>query len=257
MTDSRLTRGLFFTVLSSLALMVNLAIMPGCETTRASSLQPAIDSYDAARYQAAYDLARESRLSSSGTARCEAAYVAGLAAMKLQRPVTARSLLEEATESKDKRVAGRANVSLGTLLLEDRDPMAAARAYDRAADLLTGSDATRARHRAGLAYQQAGASEAARLRLTDSNQLASITPGRFTIQGGFYRERARAVTRAEQLSKLGRTWSIGVAKVVPTTVRGTSGYAVRIGDFSTRTDAEMTRRQLGDEKTFVTKIAQL
>ena len=177
--------------------------------------------------------------------------------MKLQRPVTARALLEEATNSKDKRVAGRANVSLGTLLLEDQDPMAAARAYDRAADLLTGPDAIRARHRAGLAYQEAGASEAAQLRLNDSSELASITPGRFTIQAGFYQDRSRAVTRAEQLSKLGRTWSIGVAKVVPATVRGTSGYAVRIGDFATRTDAEMTRRQLGDEKTFVTKIAQL
>ena len=60
MTESRLTRRVFFTVLWALALMGNLAFLPGCETTRASSLQPAIDSYDAARYQAAYDQARES-----------------------------------------------------------------------------------------------------------------------------------------------------------------------------------------------------
>ncbi|MAJ46810.1 MAG: hypothetical protein CBC35_05820 [Planctomycetes bacterium TMED75] len=244
-------------VLTSLILLATLGALFGCGSTRAVSLQPAISAYEAGRYQSAYDQARKARLEATGTQKSESAYVAGLSAMKLNRPVTARSLLEEATSSSDKRVAGRANVSLGTLLLEDGDPLSAAQAYDRAADLLSGSDAARARHRAGLAYEAAGATEAARLRLADTDDLESITPGRFTIQGGFYTDRLRAVTRAQQLSSIGRNWSIGPAQVVPTTVRGTSGYAVQIGDFSNRTDAEMTRRQLGDEKTFVTKVARL
>lgn len=238
-------------------LVASLGAISGCGSTRVVSLQPAITAYDAGRYQNAYDEARRAGQGSSGIQKSESAYVAGLAAMKLERPVTARPLLEVAAASSDTRIAGRANVSLGTLLLEDEDPLSAARAYDRAADLLTGSDAARARHRAGLAYQAAGATEAASLRLADASTLASLAPGRFTIQGGFYTERLRAVTRAQQLSKIGRSWSIGPAKVVPTTVRGTSGYAVQIGDFSNRTDAEMSRRQLGDEKTFVTKIARL
>ena len=257
MTQARSFWTLAHRSLPPLVLLATLGALFGCESTRAVSLQPAITAYDAGRYQNAYDEARKARLESSGIQKSESAYVAGLAAMKLQRPVTARSLLEEAAASTDKRVSGRANVSLGTLLLEDEDPLAAARAYDRAADLLTGSDAARARHRAGLAYQAAGATEAANLRLADTSTLESLTPGRFTIQGGFYTDRIRAVTRAQQLSKLGRNGSIGPARIVPTTVRGTSGYAVQIGDFPNRTDAEMTRRQLGDEKTFVTKIARL
>ena len=227
----------------------------GCQPMQSSSLESAISAYNAGSYQRAFDEARSSRQSSTGTARAEAAYVAGLAAMKIERPVTARSLLEEASKSRDDELSGKANVSLGTLLLEDHEPLAAAQAYDKASAKLTGADSARARRRAGLAYQQAGMGAAAQQRLTQTSKSDSAVPGRFTIQGGFYTERAGAVKRAEELSGISRQWRLGPAMVVPTTARGTAGYAVQVGDFANRTDAEMARRSLGDTKTFVTKIA--
>ena len=229
---------------------------PGCQPSQSGKLDSAISAYNAGSYQRAFDEARSSRLSSTGTARAESAYVAGLAAMKIERPVTARSLLEEASRSSNDELSGRADVSLGTLLLEDHEPLAAAQAYDRAATKLDGTDRARARQRAGLAYQQAGVSDVAQQRLRQSAESESVLPGRFTIQGGFYTERSGAVKRAEQLSGTSRVWKLGPAMVVPTTARGSAGYAVQVGDFANRADAEMARRSLGDTKTFVTKIAQ-
>ena len=236
--------------LLGVACLLNL----GCQPTRNSELDTAISAYNSGSYQRAFEEARSTRQSSTGTARAEAAYVAGLAAIKIERPVTARSLLEEAARSSNDEVSGRASVSLGTLLLEDDEPLAAAQAYDRASVKLSGNGRTRARRQAGLAYQAAGMDAAAQQRLRQSASAPPVVPGRFTIQGGFYTDRTGAVKRAEQLSEIGRNWNLGPAMIVSTTARGTSGYAVQVGDFSNRSDAEMTRRSLGDTKTFVTRI---
>ena len=228
----------------------------GCQSTRSATLESAISAYNTGSYQRAFDEARSARQSSTGPVRAESAYVAGLAAMKIDRPVTARTLLEEAAGSRDNEVSGRASASLGTLLLEDQEPLAAARAYDQAAARLTGADRVRAQRQAGLAYRKAGMTSLAEKRLADAGQMHSVLPGRFTIQGGFFEERTRAVKRAEDLSGLGRGLALGTARIVPTSARGTSGFAVQIGDFSNRTDAEMARRTLGDTKTFIAKVSE-
>ncbi|MEE2681273.1 MAG: SPOR domain-containing protein [Planctomycetota bacterium] len=232
------------------------AVESGCQSSKEASLDSAIRAYDTGSYQRAFDDARSSRLSSSGRKRAESAYVAGLAAMMIDRPVTARNFLEEAARSGDRVISGRANASLGTLLLEDHEPLAAARAFDQAAASLTGSDRTRARRQAGLAYEKAGMNTLARQRLSEAGPMTSSLPGRFTIQAGFFKDRTSAVRRAEELSGLGLRLNLGSAMVVPTTARGTRGYAVQVGDFSNRAEAETARRSLGDTRTFVTKVAQ-
>ena len=251
MNGSRLLPGTLLR-LGALALLFGATGVVGGCTSNSKQLDAAIGSYNAGRFQQAYDQARRARQSSSGAARFESAYVAGLSAIRIERPLTARTYLEEATRSRDPQVSGRAEVSLGTLLLEDGEPRQAAGAFDRAAGKLTGADRVRAKYRAGLAYRAAGDESAAEARLTNGAQ--ALSPGRFTIQGGFFTDRLRAVRRAEQLSAEGRAWSIGPATVVPAEARGATGWAAQIGDFPTRTDAELTRRRLGDSKTFVTKI---
>ena len=181
------------------------ALGSGCDSDQKAKLDSAITAYNAGIYQRAFDQARSSRLSASGTLRDESAYVAGLAAMKIDRPVTARGLLEEASGSRNTTVAGRADASLGTLLLADGEPLAAARAYDRAVGKLTGPDRVRARNQAAEAYQKAGMSDLARERRGQASNLVSTLPGRFTIQGGFYADRTGAVRRAEQLSIISDT----------------------------------------------------
>lgn len=253
MNGSRLLPGTLLRFGALVLLLGSTGVVGGCASDD-RQLDAAIGSYNAGRYQQAYDQARSARQSSSGAARGESAYIAGLAAIRIDRPLTARTYLEEAARSRDPQVSGRAEVSLGTLLLEDGEPRQAGRAFDRAAGKLTGADRVRARYRAGLAYRAAGDESAAESRLAEGAQ--TLSPGRFTIQGGFFTDRLRAVRRAEALSAEGQAWSIGPATVVPTEARGTSGWAVQIGDFPTRTDAELTRRRLGDSKTFVTKIVR-
>ena len=254
MTDPRLPHRFLRRLWASLLLPASILVTTGCESG-SGQLDKAIGSYNAGRYQQAFDEARTARQSAKGELRYESAYLAGLSAIRIERPITARTYLEEASKSRDSLVAGRADVCLGTLLLDDGEPLAAARAFDRAADRLEGTDAARARRRSGLAFRAAGDETAAESRLAGNPALEPLTPGRFTIQGGFFKDRLRAVRRAEALSTSGRTWSTGPAKVILTEVRGSNGWVVQIGDFPNRTDAELTRRRLGDEKTFVTRIA--
>ena len=81
--------------------------------------------------------------------------------MKMDRPVTARELLQEASASSNRQLAGTSGVTLGTLLLEDGEPLAAARAFDKASERLTGSDALKARRAAASAYKSAGRNDIA------------------------------------------------------------------------------------------------
>ena len=117
-----------------IVLAIAIWMLSGCAAQHSESLDSAIRDFESARYKQAYDSAWLVRRSASGLQRQEAAYVAGLSALKMDRPVTARDLLEEAAESTDRQLAGSSNVSLATLLLEDGEPLAAARAFDKAAE---------------------------------------------------------------------------------------------------------------------------
>lgn len=233
---------------------MSLSLLQGCAPERSSTLDSAIRDYEAARYQQAYDSAWLARRGSSGLERQESAYVAGLAAMKMDRPVTARDLLQEAADSSDRRLAGTSGVTLATLLLEDGEPLAAARAFDKAAECLTGSDALKARRAAASAYKAAGRADIAEARLSGTPAPSPTGTGSFTIQGGAFHDRTRATARARELSNAARRTSLGTARLIPAQVKGKPGFLVQIGSYDTRSDAESVRRMLGVPGTFIARV---
>lgn len=239
---------------SPIILALFCCLLHACAPKQANSLDSAIRDYDASRYQQAYDSARLTRLRASGLEREEAAYVAGLSAMKMDRPVTARELLQEASASSNRQLAGTSGVTLGTLLLEDGEPFAAARAFDKASERLTGSDALKARRAAASAYKSAGRNDIAEARLSGTPAPSPAGMGSFTIQGGAFHDRDRATARAKELSTAARRTSLGTARVIPARVKGKSGFLVQIGSYDTRSDAESVRRMLGIPGTFIARV---
>lgn len=229
-------------------------LLHSCAPKQSNSLDSAIRDYDATRYQKAYDSARLTRLRASGLEREEAAYVAGLSALKMDRPVTARELLQEASASSNRQLAGTSAVTLGTLLLEDGEPLAAARAFDKASERLTGSDALKARRAAAAAYETAGRDDIAAARLSGTPAPSPAGMGSFTIQAGAFHDRDRATARAKELSNAARRTSLGTARVIPARVKGKSGFLVQIGSYDTRSDAESVRRMLGIPGTFIARV---
>ena len=237
-----------------LILMMMVCLHAGCAPQSNPSIDSAIRDYDAARYKDAYDAAWLARRGSTGVDRQKAAYVAGISAMKMDRPVTARELLQEASTSSDRRLAGTASVTLGTLLLEDGEPLSAARAFDRASERLSGSDSIKARQAAAAAYKTAGRNDIAQARLSGTPAPTASGTGAFTIQGGAFHDEARATVSARELSDAARRTSLGTARVVPAMVNGKAGFLVQIGSYANRTDAESMRRLLGVSGTFIARI---
>lgn len=232
---------------------MSLCLLSACAPKGSNSIDSAIRDYEAARYKQAYDTAWLARRASSGLKRQEAAYVAGISAMKMDRPVTARQLLEEAAATSNRQLAGTSGVTLATLLLEDGEPLAAAQAFDRAADQLTGSDALKARQAAAAAYKTAGRPDIAQSRMSGSPSPSPMVSGAFTIQGGAFHDKVRATARAKELSNAARLTSLGTARIVPARVKGKPGFLVQIGSYDTRTDAESMRRVLGIPGTFIAR----
>ena len=152
-----------------------LLVSMGCGPQATSSLDGACRDYRLGKYEAAMDGAMAARYTGTTRDREEASYVAGLSAARLGRNATARTMLEKAVSSSDRTIAGNANATLGTVLLDDGQPLDAARCFDRASELLVGEDQNRARMDAGFAYKDAGRLTEARKRFDAAGGAADTT----------------------------------------------------------------------------------
>ena len=248
-----------------------LAVIPlvfcACAPTGTGSLGTAINDYHAGRYEDAYRLASAARGGASRMERSEASYVAGLAAARLGRTADARRLLTQAATSSDDTISGKANVSLGTVLLEDNEPLSAARAFDRASHQLFGAESSRARYLAGIAYRDAGHALEARRRFNDaalsgSDELApqamsAINATGFAVQAGVYGDRSNAERCARECSEQAVRAGLGTARIIPIQRQGRTFYAVQVGSFATRVDAEAARRRLGEISGTLTRVERI
>lgn len=253
-------------VLTATSLAV-LAGASGCAATGSTSLDRAIASYDAGDYDGSYQRAQAARATGSTRARAEAAYVAGLAAVRLDRNATARPLLEQAVASGSPKVAGQAGVTLGTLLLDDREPLAAARAFDAASEHLQGESLARARMLAGVAYRDAGRAAEARDRFdraarttdgsTGSRAALEISRTGFTIQCGAFRTREAAVSHAATVSTAAAARGMPKASVVRLDRAGSVRWVVRLGHYPDRSIAQSQLDRLGGGlgKPFIAAIS--
>jgi tetratricopeptide (TPR) repeat protein len=247
-------------------LLLPLGVL-ACAQDSTQRLGKAIADYDAGRFESALTHAESARTNSTGETRAEAAYVGGLAAARLDRVSRARLLLTHAASSSDYTISARANVSLGTILLEDDEPLSAAHAFDRAATKLVGEEADRARYLAGVAYREAGDAQEARRRFssattTGNTELArqatsAIDVTGFSIQAGAYKDRSKAERCAQECSSAAVRIGIGVSRIIPIQRNGSRLYAVQVGSFPTRADAEDARRRLGVVSGTLTRVERI
>ena len=239
-------------VLVLLALFASL--LQACGPQRSSTLDEACRNYRLGKYQVAMDQAMSSRYTGSSRDRLEAAYIAGLAAARLGDHDTARDMLGKAVVSPDRSVAGNANATLGTVLLAVGQPLQAARCFDRASELLTGDDVSRARMDAGHAYKDAGLLTEARKRFDAAGETSNVTQRRrsqqeievtgFAIQAGAFLEWDNAMEHAGKVSAEAIRVGMPQARIISVQRGDRRLHLVQLGSYPDRSWAAAERRKL-------------
>jgi len=198
------------------ALVVVLAACGGASTTGAGRLAAAHSAYERGAFEDAQREAVAAERSSSGVARDEATYLAGLSAARLGRLSDAEASFRSTMTSTDRDLAERARRSLETLLRHE--------GREREIASLAGSG--RAPIDAATAAPQRGTG--------------------FTVQVGAYAVEANARRRAGEVRDLALRRGLPAPEIVA--IRSSDGrtlYAVRIGRFPDRRRAGEAREALG------------
>lgn len=236
--------------------------------------------YSSGKYAEAYEEASKVAASLSGKDKQHAALVAGLSAHALNRNPEAEKWLRPLTTSTDPQVAGESMATLGLILQEQSRHAQAAEMLSGAANKLTGDQSARAALYAGDSYRALGKRDDANrlyelaktkverdnaLKVMITDRLAGVPPpakgskiaagsgsrvttpnampqmrgGAFTVQVGAFSSPALAQKEAAKF----RRW--GAPQIAPVTKNGQTLYAVRLGSFATKADAENFRRQIG------------
>ncbi len=267
MKDTRggaLPRGMAWVILAGLAFLLG-----ACATGQGNkSGTDYVGAYKAGRYSQAYEGASRAATSLRGTDKQQASLIAGLSAQALDRNDDAVRWLKPLATSTDSALCGKSCAALGLISQERGQHQDAVDYLMRASTKLPGDEGARAMMYAGDSMKamgdQASANrtwEAARervqsdvqLRVMIGDRLAGIAPHTGTtgpgsgnalrgwsVQVGAFADAKKADAQARQMSRHGAT------RVVLITGRnGTRLYAVRIGRFVNRDDADQLRRRIG------------
>ncbi len=256
-----------------LGVLALVAFLGGCASNQATS-----NNYNAqfasGRYSEAYENSSKVALSMKAIDRDQASLVAGLSARALGRKDDAKHWLTPLTFNADPAITGKACVALGAIAHEEGRNKEAADLFTKAGNRLSGDDAAHALMCAGDSltalrkpaeatemYEQAKAKVVndQQLRVEIGDRLAgarsasapkasSSKPipakgtigGRYTVQTGAFSTLKKAKTEAKKYVSQGSTKAIPI-----TDSSGKKLYAVQVGRFSTKQDAEMVRRSVG------------
>ncbi|MHC5002013.1 MAG: SPOR domain-containing protein [Planctomycetota bacterium] len=244
---------------STLAATALLAVAGGCtSTTTTETLDDALEDYYAGRYDECHDTAVEIMLSADGESEDQAAYLAGLSALRMGDLDEAELRLRMAADAEDEQVAAKARASLGLVRLEQGHPEEAAELLTAAASGLSGEDATEAARLAasartggGSAWSGSGGRPAAAATSFHGGAGAS---GRFTLQAGAFREQARAESVAREVRQ--RSPEMRPVQVIPRRdARGRTLYLVQLGRFATRQEAAVARTAMNRPSYIVAPVA--
>jgi len=268
--------------------------MPGCETTPpANSFSTAVSRYEEGRYDMALSEGQAAARSDDSTLASQGALVAGMSAFKLGQIDLAERLAKRACESPEQATAGSGWVLLGDIRLSQRRANDAAECFDQAAARLTGSDAARAsdcakRARAMLTATASAPStpratapaDTTGMTVVESEDGSTTVPAppwvqdtptktkaasaptkaptasrEYTIRAGSYQSADAARKRAASLAgDLNRAKAPAARVDEITTVKGETLYAVRIGSWATRADAERVMNVIGRRDLMVGAI---
>ncbi|GAB4515187.1 MAG: hypothetical protein Tsb0013_19680 [Phycisphaerales bacterium] len=243
--------------LLGLALMMSLS--SGCvQQRRTGGSADAVALYEMGRTDEAYRAALREHRGASGAARERAALTAGLSAHRLGRDAEASRWLRPLEFSRDDRVAGRADATLGLIAMDASDHDRAARLLERASRKLTGEAGARAQYHTAEAYALAGRPDAARLHMRLA--LARTTDGAlkddirrrlgvagYTIQIGAFSSMNNARRAADSVRSSASRLGLGDPQIVEhTSATGMRLHLVHVGRFTTADDARAMRTRMGN-----------
>ncbi|NOG52914.1 MAG: hypothetical protein HND57_01060 [Planctomycetes bacterium] len=250
-----------------------LVVAGGCANQNTASQDFGLlqTEYETGNYQRSLDRALLLRRKSSGQAKAEATYIAGLSAYQLKRDQQAIGFLEPIAIGRARyatpQMESNAAATLGLLYQRDGEFATAAEWFERAADAMQGSDdRAEARLHAGQSYQELGREAAARTQfiiglgdarnsqLREEIQFELDATG-FTVQLGAFREwdnaqdTVRDFNSSSAASVGSGTTGLGRARLeVSTDDSGRPLYLVQVGRYGSMksaTDAAMQAQASG------------
>lgn len=267
----RVTRVARSNSLPTLAALLLGFMQVGCQAPPPPvSFSSAVSRYEEGRYQQSLDQGKQLAASQSGTPSQQAALVAAMSAYKLSRLDVAREFALKASGCADSATAGGAMVLLGDIALAEHDPQHAVEWFDKAAGKLPPEDAAHARDCATRARSLIESVKRAQvaaipdpepsiedakpatvpaptIKGTPKTPAQAATGQRsFTIRAGSYTSREAANKRVRALASDTKRANAPNARVDEIhTPKGEELFAVRIGTWPTRGEAEKVMAQLG------------
>lgn len=242
---------------TTFALVLVAAALAGCAGQSRHRETTYSQAFEQGRYAQAYEQSSRIAGSLSGGDKEQAALIAGLSAHAMDRNDDAERWLRPLVDSRDSAIAGRAGVTLGLVEQERGSHARAAALLADAGAKLEGPEAARAHMYAGDSLSRLGRRTDAREAYMRASSLAagdtglasmigerlgapgSGGAGRFTVQVGAFTRKTSAETEAARHAARGSR----VVSIVD--AQGRTLWAVRIGLFATRQEADATRRQMG------------
>lgn len=214
-----------------------------------STLQDAINDYNADQYTLAYNKAADLQATSTGTPREEAAYVAGLSAYRLGNRLDAEQRFEVAANSSDANVAGKAKAMLGVVRLEQSRNNEAADLLKTASHDLPSDDAQQAAYHAAVADRRAESpalyAAPARAPAASTASPVRVAPASFALQVGAFQDRKNADDAARQAASIISRNGLGEPRIIKSfDDRSRPRWLVQFGRFTTRNEADQARRRM-------------
>ncbi|MGH7245062.1 MAG: SPOR domain-containing protein [Phycisphaerales bacterium] len=258
-----------------MVLLVASALFLGaCASSHKGAQDDYKELYSQHRYADAYKAALEAQTEGSSVQKEQAALIAGLSAAALGKNDEAEKILRPLLKSGDQTVSGKAAAQLGLIAYGRDHHSEASTLLIDASNKLTGDEAARASLYAGDALRAQGRTSEARssyekaqgqvqndstLKVLISDRLAAVTgtqtsgTGQFTVQLGAFSSWQRAQVQADRYRARAQSAGLASPRIVQTTnQQGVKVYAVRVGRFSNRGQAETVQRNLGSEAKIMT-----
>ncbi|MFA9480189.1 SPOR domain-containing protein [Phycisphaerales bacterium AB-hyl4] len=263
----RAWRGAAGVMMAAVCMLALTAGLSGCATGGPGEGADYAELYEQGQYEAAYHAGSARARRGDLLDRDEAAYVGGLAAMRIGRLNSAERLLRQASRSRDGSLRGDALANLGLLQYRSGRYEQAADQLTQGAEYLSGEDRAQAYFYAGIAQQRLGRWPQARTSLllarntTESESLRQraldqLSVTGYTVQLGAFSTEENARSAAEEVAERSVEMRFGSPRIVP--ARSTDGRTmtlVHVGTFSSYQGAYDARARMGVTNAIIVPLA--
>lgn len=256
-----------------LMMLVAVMVVAGCEsvpkTTGTSGkasggVGDAMAAYQSHQYERAYTLAAAQASRTSGAARDQANFIAGMSAYQLGREAPTLSHLGPLTSNRNANIAGPANATIGLVNVRRAQYDRAIGYFQSAVKKLHGEDLAQAYFHLGSTEQKLGrwASARSHMSLAISNSHDAtfrqavrqrMTADAFTLQFGAYSTQHNAADRARALASELRSAGLGAPAIISASANGKTLYLVQSGEYASYDTALAARRRLSRTDVIITR----